>query len=99
MSPPNPQRILPVLIGRADTRAHRFDASCVNMVKGRPYWRDVGTLDAYWEANIDLTTVTPELNFCAGLDLEKDCTRFEVSDHGTILITPEMLGQHMHSLR
>jgi len=186
--------ILPSIIGRADLRAHRFHASCVNMVKGRPYWRDVGTLDAYWEANIDLTTVTPELNlydrrwpirtfqeqlppakfvfdddharghamdsivsggsivsgatvrrtllstsvvverhsliedsvilpnveighhvtlkraivdkfcripdnFCAGLDLEDDCRRFEVSDQGTVLITPEMLGQHIHSLR
>ena len=28
----------------------------------RPYWRDVGTVDAYWEANIDLARVTPELN-------------------------------------
>ena len=27
-----------------------------------PYWRDVGTLDAYWEANMELTKVTPELN-------------------------------------
>jgi glucose-1-phosphate adenylyltransferase len=26
------------------------------------YWRDVGTVDAYWEANIDLTSVTPELD-------------------------------------
>ena len=26
------------------------------------YWRDVGTIDAYWEANIDLTDVTPELD-------------------------------------
>jgi glucose-1-phosphate adenylyltransferase len=43
-------------------RAHRFDDSCVNMVNGRPYWRDVGTVDAYWEANMDLTRVQPELN-------------------------------------
>jgi glucose-1-phosphate adenylyltransferase len=28
----------------------------------KPYWRDVGTLDAFWEANIDLVEVTPELN-------------------------------------
>ena len=42
--------------------AHDFHGSCVNMIDGRPYWRDVGTLDAYWEANIDLTHVTPELN-------------------------------------
>jgi glucose-1-phosphate adenylyltransferase len=32
------------------------------MVGDRPYWRDVGTLDAFWEANLDLTRVVPELN-------------------------------------
>ncbi len=42
--------------------AHRFADSCVNIVEGRPYWRDVGTVDAYWEANLDLTAVVPELN-------------------------------------
>jgi glucose-1-phosphate adenylyltransferase len=41
---------------------HRFIDSCVNMTDGRPYWRDVGTIDAYWEANLDLTHVTPDLN-------------------------------------
>ena len=42
--------------------AHRFADSCVNMTDGHPYWRDVGTVDAYWEANLDLTRVQPELN-------------------------------------
>ena len=42
--------------------AHRFHDSCVNMANGKPYWRDVGTLDAYWEANMDLTRVVPDLN-------------------------------------
>ncbi|HVN43378.1 MAG TPA: glucose-1-phosphate adenylyltransferase [Steroidobacteraceae bacterium] len=42
--------------------AHRFSDSCVNTVDGRPYWRDVGTVDAYWETNIDLTRARPELN-------------------------------------
>lgn len=42
--------------------AHRFSDSCVNMTDGRPYWRDVGTLDAYWEANMELTKVVPDLN-------------------------------------
>ncbi len=42
--------------------AHRFRDSCVNMSKGGPYWRDVGTLDAYWEANMELTRVVPDLN-------------------------------------
>jgi len=58
------QDIIPHLVreGRARVFAHRFANSCVNMVGGEPYWRDVGTLDAYWEANIDLTHVVPELN-------------------------------------
>jgi glucose-1-phosphate adenylyltransferase len=185
--------ILPSLIGNADVRAHSFTSSCVNMANGMPYWRDVGTLDAYWEANIDLTRITPQLNlydkrwpirtfqeqlpaakfvfdddqtrghamdslvsngsivsgatvrrsllstnvvvekysliedsvvlpdveigqhvtlrhvivdkfcripdgFTAGVDPEEDRRRFEVTERGTILITPEMLGQNVHSL-
>ena len=54
--------VIPYLIGRHDVHAHRFVDSCVNMVGERPYWRDVGTIDAYWEANMDLTNVVPELN-------------------------------------
>ena len=42
--------------------AQRFADSCVNMVAGVPYWRDVGTVDAFWEANIELTKVVPDLN-------------------------------------
>jgi glucose-1-phosphate adenylyltransferase len=54
--------LIPSLVGRAGLYAHRFERSCVNMVDGRPYWRDVGTVDAYWAANMDLTHVTPELD-------------------------------------
>jgi glucose-1-phosphate adenylyltransferase len=54
--------IIPHLVGRHRVLAHHFADSCVNMVGDVPYWRDVGTVDAYWEANIDLTMVTPELN-------------------------------------
>jgi len=183
--------ILPTLVERTKVRAHRYNRSCVNMVNGTPYWRDVGTLDAYWEANLDLTTVIPELNlydtawpirtfqeqlppakfvfdddharghamdslvsggcivsgatirrsllstsvtverhssiedsvimpyveigqnvmlrrvivdkfcrlpnnFSAGLNLEADAERFHVTTQGTVLITPEMLGQTIH---
>jgi len=42
--------------------AHDFTRSCVNMNGPEPYWRDVGTIDAYYDANIDLTHVVPELN-------------------------------------
>jgi glucose-1-phosphate adenylyltransferase len=55
--------IIPRLIRRADAvYAHNFSDSCVNMVEGVPYWRDVGTVDAYWDANIELTKVVPDLN-------------------------------------
>jgi glucose-1-phosphate adenylyltransferase len=42
--------------------AHDFAKSSVNMSGGTPYWRDVGTIDAYWDANIALTDIVPELN-------------------------------------
>jgi len=42
--------------------AHSFTDSCVYAEGEKPYWRDVGTVDAYWEANLDLARVTPELN-------------------------------------
>ena len=54
--------LLPHIIGRYRVHAHRFADSCVEMPNGQPYWRDVGTLDAYWESNLELATVTPELN-------------------------------------
>jgi glucose-1-phosphate adenylyltransferase len=55
--------LLPAMLAKGQRiRAHRFADSCVNMVRGRPYWRDVGTIDAYWEANMDLARVQPELN-------------------------------------
>lgn len=53
--------ILPDLIGRCRIVAHHFANSCVSD-KGQAYWRDVGTIDAYWEANMDLTHVVPELD-------------------------------------
>ena len=43
--------------------AHRFSESCVRSdFEADAYWRDVGTLDAYWQANIDLTDVIPALD-------------------------------------
>jgi glucose-1-phosphate adenylyltransferase len=55
--------IIPYLVPRARVIAHRFQRSCIFSHKGaEPYWRDVGTIDAYWEANIDLTRISPALN-------------------------------------
>jgi glucose-1-phosphate adenylyltransferase len=43
--------------------AHRFTDSCVRKSKSESaYWRDVGTIDAFWKANIDLTDFIPELD-------------------------------------
>jgi glucose-1-phosphate adenylyltransferase len=56
--------ILPGLIGRADMYAYDYQT---NVIPGDPigapqYWRDVGTLEAYYEASMDLRAVSPELN-------------------------------------
>jgi glucose-1-phosphate adenylyltransferase len=58
------KNILPGLIGRADLYAYDYQT---NRIPGDPigapvYWRDVGTLDAYYEASMDLRSVSPELN-------------------------------------
>jgi glucose-1-phosphate adenylyltransferase len=42
--------------------AHRLQDSCTQLNEGKPYWRDVGTIDAFWEANLELTRVSPALN-------------------------------------
>lgn len=55
--------IIPRLIGAGyRVYAHSFTDSCVHGPAEPPYWRDVGTVDAYWEANLDLAGVTPDLN-------------------------------------
>jgi len=55
--------IIPYIVANGKAVAHRFAKSCVrSSFEREAYWRDVGTVDAYWEANIDLTDVTPELD-------------------------------------
>jgi glucose-1-phosphate adenylyltransferase len=55
--------LIPAFVRRGEhLHGHNFADSCVNMSAGLPYWRDVGTVDAYWEANIALTDVVPDLN-------------------------------------
>jgi len=55
--------IIPYLVKHGKAVAHRFSDSCVRSEgEVEAYWRDVGTVDAYWEANIDLTDVVPKLD-------------------------------------
>jgi len=57
------KNVIPHIVSRYRAYAHNFSDSCVGVPEnGVPYWRDVGTVDAYWEANIELTKVSPELN-------------------------------------
>jgi glucose-1-phosphate adenylyltransferase len=57
------KNVIPHCVERYRAFAHNFANSCVGMdSSGIPYWRDAGTIDAYWEANMELTKVTPELN-------------------------------------
>ncbi len=55
--------LIPELVKSGKANAHSFSKSCVRSeFEKEPYWRDVGTLDAFWQANIDLTDFTPELD-------------------------------------
>jgi glucose-1-phosphate adenylyltransferase len=54
--------LIPEIVARGGARAHRFDVSCVRDQGAPAYWKDVGTVDAFWQANIDLTDFTPDLN-------------------------------------
>ena len=57
------RNLIPKMVAEGNAVAHPFEVSCVDIAEGaEPYWRDVGTIDAYWEANIDLTATTPALN-------------------------------------
>lgn len=55
--------LIPYIVKNGKAVAHRFSKSCVRSAgEGEPYWRDVGTLDAYWEANLDLCGTLPALD-------------------------------------
>ncbi len=55
--------LIPEIVKNGKAVAHRFTDSCVRHAPEAPaYWRDVGTVDAYWKANIDLTNFSPDLN-------------------------------------
>jgi glucose-1-phosphate adenylyltransferase len=57
------KNIVPQIVEAGKAVAHPFERSCVRSQDEKSsYWRDVGTLDAYYAANIDLTDVVPELD-------------------------------------
>ena len=58
--------IIPRAVAEGRALAHPFGMSCVTRGPRGPgakaYWRDVGTIDAFWAANLDLASITPELD-------------------------------------
>ena len=55
--------IIPRAVRLGQAAAHPFAMSCVTSSPAEaPYWRDVGTIDSYWDANIDLIATEPLLN-------------------------------------
>ena len=55
--------IIPQIVKHGKAMAHKFSESCVTAgLEDEPYWRDVGTIDAFWQANIDLTDFVPKLD-------------------------------------
>ena len=55
--------LIPGIVRNGKAMAHRFAESCVTSgLETEPYWRDVGTIDAFWQANIDLTDFIPKLD-------------------------------------
>ena len=55
--------LIPAIVKNGKAVAHRFSQSCVKSdPKKEAYWRDVGTVDAFWKANLDLTDFDPELD-------------------------------------
>ena len=55
--------VIPRIVAEGRALAHPFGMSCIVNPNGAPpYWRDVGTIDAFWAANLDLASINPELD-------------------------------------
>jgi glucose-1-phosphate adenylyltransferase len=55
--------VIPYIVQHGKAMAHPFSKSCVKSdAEAAAYWRDVGTVDSFWEANIELTDVIPSLD-------------------------------------
>ena len=57
------KNVIPRAVADGQAQAHPFSMSCVSRIQDvTPYWRDVGTIDAFWEANLDIAATVPELD-------------------------------------
>jgi glucose-1-phosphate adenylyltransferase len=57
------KNVIPAAVAEGRALAHPFGLSCVSRSpEDQPYWRDVGTIDAFWSANLDIASTVPELD-------------------------------------
>jgi glucose-1-phosphate adenylyltransferase len=57
------KNVIPRIVRDGGALAHPLNLSAIPAsTRHRPYWRDVGTVDAFWAANLDLASDLPELN-------------------------------------
>ena len=57
------KNVIPRVVAEGGALAHPLNLSAIPAsTRPRPYWRDVGTVDAFWAANLDLASNLPELN-------------------------------------
>ncbi len=59
------RNVLPAMVGKRRVYAYDFSRNEIPgmLERERGYWRDVGTIDAYWQANMDLVSVNPIFDF------------------------------------
>ena len=85
------KNVIPAAVDQGRAVAHPFGMSCVPRVKsGEAYWRDVGTIDAFWSANLDLASTVPELDI---YDTEWPIWTYQ-RQLPPAKFVPDMLGQN-----
>ncbi len=91
--------IIPKLVEDGELHAHSFDKSCEGRnPHGTSYWKDVGTLDSYWLANMDLLSETPQLDTfderwpIRGVCEQLNPSKFYYSDAGCRGMTNSIVG-------
>lgn len=93
------KHIMPRAMNEGVLYAHPFEKSCRGRnTEGSAYWRDVGTLDSYWGAHMDLVTEHPQLNLfdrdwlIRGLPTQSMPAKFFFKDKGKHSLDNSLIG-------
>ncbi len=89
------QDVIPYMVkNKLNVIAYRFQDE---NKKTKPYWRDIGTIDSYYEASMDLISVTPEFNFY-DLSWPMRTYQFQFPPAKTVSHEGERVGRTLNSL-